>query len=215
MKKRWLWVEWFLLFMVAPVAVGFGLRATPWLLILGTVATGAAFWLARQGGFDFRQFWHNDSPEAERRQLKAVLLRFACCATALTGLVFAFLPEKLFHFPRTAPVYWAALLIAYPLLSVYPQELLYRAFFLERYRRLFGRKELMPVASALAFAWMHLIFRNPLAVLLTLAGGLFFALTYMRTRSLRLVCLEHALYGNLIFTIGLGEFFTQSALFPY
>jgi membrane protease YdiL (CAAX protease family) len=63
--------------------------------------------------------------------------------------------------------------------------------------------------SALIFAWMHLIFRNPLAVILTLVGGWFFAQTYARTRSLRLVCLEHALYGNLIFTIGLGEYFCK------
>jgi membrane protease YdiL (CAAX protease family) len=98
------------------------------------------------------------------------------------------------------------------LLSVYPQELLYRAFFVRRYRHLFPRKEFLLLASALVFAWMHLIFRNPFAVVLTLVGGLFFTHTYIRTRSLRLVCLEHALYGNLIFTIGLGEFFTQGML---
>jgi hypothetical protein len=43
--------------------------------------------------------------------------------------------------------------------------------------------------------------------LLTLIGGWFFAETYARTRSMRLVWLEHALYGCLVFTIGLGDYF--------
>ncbi len=198
--------------MAAPIAIGFGLRKMPWLVLLFGVAVAAGLWLSQRGGFDLKQFWHGENPAHERQQLKQMLLRFAGCALALIALVLAFFPHKLFLFPRTMPVYWAVLLIAYPLLSVYPQELLYRAFFVRRYRHLFPRKEWLLMASALVFAWMHLIFRNPLAVVLTLVGGLFFTHTYLRTRSLRLVCLEHALYGNLIFTIGLGEFFTQSML---
>lgn len=212
MKKLWLWIEWILLFVIAPIAIGFGLRKTPWLLLLLGLALVAGTWLSQHGGFHRKQFWHGENPAHERQQLKNILLRFTGSTIALIGIVLAFFPQKLFLFPRTMPLYWVALLIAYPLLSVYPQELLYRAFFVRRYRHLFPRKEWLLIASALVFAWMHLIFRNPLAVVLTLVGGLFFTHTYVRTRSLRLVCLEHALYGNLIFTIGLGEFFTQSLL---
>jgi hypothetical protein len=70
----------------------------------------------------------------------------------------------------------------------------------------------MSLASALVFAWLHMIFRNHLAVILTLVGGWFFAQTCARTHSLRLVCLEHSLYGNLIFTIGLGNYFLENGL---
>jgi membrane protease YdiL (CAAX protease family) len=210
MKKFWLWIEWILLFVAAPIAIGFGLRQMSWLLLLFGVAVAAGLWLSQRGGFHLKHFWHGEDPAHERRQLRQVLLRFTGCALALIGFVLAFFPHKLFLFPRTMPLYWAALLLAYPLLSVYPQELLYRAFFVRRYRHLFPRKEFLLLASTLVFAWMHLIFRNPFAVVLTLVGGLFFTHTYIRTRSLRLVCLEHSLYGNLIFTIGLGEFFTQS-----
>ena len=59
---------------------------------------------------------------------------------------------------------------------------------------------------------MHFIFRNPWALAFTLIGGLFFSQTYARTRSLRLVCFEHALYGNFMFTIGIGEFFHHSRI---
>lgn len=212
MKNYWLWLEWILLFVAAPLAIGFGVRKMPWVLLLVGVAVAAGVWLSQRGGFRRKQFWHGENPAHEWQQLKQVLLRFAGSALVLMGIVLAFFPQKLFLFPRTMPLYWLVLLIAYPLLSVYPQELLYRAFFVRRYRHLFPRKEWLLLASALVFAWMHLIFRNPLAVVLTLVGGLFFTHTYIRTRSLRLVCLEHALYGNLIFTIGLGEFFSQSIL---
>ncbi len=212
MKKSWLWLEWSLLFVATPVAIGFGVRNMPWLLLLFGVAVAAGLWLHQRGGFHRRHFWHGQNPAHERQHLKPILLRFLGCAMVLIGLVLTFFPHKLFLFPRTMPLSWAAVLLAYPLLSVYPQELLYRAFFVRRYRHLFPRREWLLLANALVFAWMHLIFRNPLAVVLTLVGGLFFTHTYIRTRSLRLVCLEHALYGNLIFTIGLGEFFSQQTM---
>jgi membrane protease YdiL (CAAX protease family) len=42
---------------------------------------------------------------------------------------------------------------------------------------------------------------------LSFFGGLIFAWRYLRTNSFWAVALEHALYGNLIFTIGLGVYF--------
>jgi len=212
MKKWLLWVEWVLLFVAAPVVVGLALRSGLWMSLLGFTAVMATIWLARSGDFGVKYFWRGDDTEAERRQLKGVLLRFSISAAGLVALVLALFPEKLFEFPRAAPMRWAVLLAVYPVISVYPQELLYRAFFAHRYRSLFPRTELSLFASALVFAWLHLIFRNHFAVILALVGGWFFAQTYARTRSLRLVCLEHALYGNLIFTIGLGNYFLQNTL---
>jgi membrane protease YdiL (CAAX protease family) len=98
-------------------------------------------------------------------------------------------------------------MLLYPLLSVYPQELLYRGFFFHRYAPLFGSGRGMLLASALSFGFVHIIFRNTLAVFLCVSGGLLFALTYNQSGSLLLACLEHALFGNFLFTIGLGQFF--------
>ncbi len=95
--------------------------------------------------------------------------------------------------------------MVYPLLSVYPQNVVYRAFVFHRYRGLFADEAVVIWASAAAFAWAHVIFHNPMALLLTFAGGLIFAQTYRRHRSLLLVSIEHALYGLLVFTIGLGH----------
>lgn len=209
-ENLWLWVEWVLLFLAVPLAVGFGLRSTPWIPLLLLVTVGAGVWLARRERGGLRGCWRGANAAAERRQLRDLLLRFLASTLGLVGIVLTFFPERLLQFPRALPLRWAALLVLYPLLSVIPQELLYRAFFVRRYARLFPDARRMLTASALVFAWLHLIYANPLAVALTLIGGVFFAETYARTRSLRLVCLEHALYGNLIFTIGLGDFFSQT-----
>ena len=93
-----------------------------------------------------------------------------------------------------------------PLLSVCPQEFLYRAFFFERYQPLFGSGRGMIAASSLAFSFVHIIFGNWIAVGLCCLGGLLFSPTNAPALSL-LACIDHALFGNLVFTIGLGQFF--------
>ena len=70
----------------------------------------------------------------------------------------------------------------------------------------------MILASAAAFAFLHIIFRNGLAVALTFAGGLLFAARYAQTGSLAASTFEHALYGCWLFTVGLGQFFYHGTI---
>jgi hypothetical protein len=42
-------------------------------------------------------------------------------------------------------------------------------------------------------------------------GGLLFSWSYQQSGSLALTCIEHALFGNFLFTAGLGEFFYHGA----
>jgi len=65
----------------------------------------------------------------------------------------------------------------------------------------------MIAASSLAFSFVHIIFGNWFAVGLCCLGGLLFSLTYQRSGSLLLASIDHAVFGNFIFTIGLGQFF--------
>ena len=60
---------------------------------------------------------------------------------------------------------------------------------------------------------MHIVFMNPVAVLLSLVGGFLFSATYSKTKSLLWVSVEHSLYGMLIFTLGLGKFFYGATTF--
>jgi CAAX protease family protein len=113
----------------------------------------------------------------------------------------------LFRFPRERPGRWLAVLLLYPLVSALAQEVIFRVFLFHRYRTLFSTPGRMVTASALVFALAHLILDNWLAPVLALVGGLLFGWTYLRTRSLLLVTLEHGMWGNWLFTVGLGQYF--------
>ena len=139
--------------------------------------------------------------------LLPLFLRDAVFVAFLGAAVWLFAPELLFSLVRRAPLFWVLIMLLYPLLSVYPQELLYRAFFFHRYQPLFGSGWGMLLASAFAFGFAHIILGNWISVALCLIGGLLFALTYQHSGSFLLTCLDHALFGNFIFTIGLGQFF--------
>jgi membrane protease YdiL (CAAX protease family) len=160
--------------------------------------------LRRDSTFDLSQLiaWGNIRPF-----LTAILIRDAVCLVGLGIAVYFLAPQMLFSLIRRSPWLWALIFLLYPLLSVYPQELLYRAFFFHRYQALFGRGWGMLLASALAFGFVHIIFRNWLAVGLCVIGGFLFSLTYQTSGSLLLTCLDHAIFGNFLFTIGLGQFF--------
>jgi membrane protease YdiL (CAAX protease family) len=139
--------------------------------------------------------------------LPTLLIRDAVCVLGLGIAVYFLAPQLLFSLIRRSPLLWAVIFLLYPLLSVYPQEFLYRAFFFHRYQPLFGRGRGMLLASAVAFAFVHIIFRNWLAVGLCLIGGFLFSLTYQTSGCLLMACLDHAIFGNFLFTIGLGQFF--------
>ncbi|GIF19041.1 membrane protease YdiL (CAAX protease family) [Actinoplanes tereljensis] len=159
------------------------------------------------------------------RRTRTALLRAGALRTALPGVLALWLAvsvlavvavalfdrDHLFDLPRREPLLWLAIVIFYPLVSVYPQELLFRAFLLHRYAPVFGTGLAAAAASAVAFGFAHLLFGNVLAVVATIAGGWLFARRYQRTGSLLVVSVEHALYGLTIFTVGLGQYFYHGA----
>jgi membrane protease YdiL (CAAX protease family) len=199
-----LMLEFFGFFVIPPLLIS--LRIIPNLPIpYLLVAAVAGFLILRRNAavrsamlFQWRGIWP---------QLVPVLLRDAILLILLGLAVRIFAPEFLFSLVRRQPLFWALIMLLYPLLSVCPQEFLYRAFFFQRYQPLFGSGRGMIAASSLAFSFVHIIFGNWLAVGLCGLGGLLFSLTYQRSGSLLLASIDHALFGNFIFTIGLGEFF--------
>ena len=104
---------------------------------------------------------------------------------------------------------WAAVCLLYPLLSVYPQEIMFRTFFFHRYSDLFRRPSVAIAVNAVLFGWAHVIVHNTMAMLLTTVGGLLFASSYARSRSTLLVAVEHALYGDFVFSVGIGGMFVN------
>lgn len=204
------WAELVGGFVLFPLMAGWWVPPMAWIPSLW-VAALMAWWMLRQADRN-GSFPEAPKQESEIVVLRLVLVRFAICAVALAAFVRIWLPGHFLNFPRERPLIWMAVCGLYPLLSVYPQELIYRRFFFRRLAGLWASSVRLSLASAIAFSWMHLILRNPVAVGLTLVGGWFFAETYRRSRSLRLVCLEHALYGTLVFTVGLGHYIYHGAV---
>ncbi len=122
-----------------------------------------------------------------------------------TLYVFIMDPNKLFCIVINKPVMWISILGVYTLLSVWPQEIVYRTFFFARYEELFQNKKLLIFINAILFSLAHLFFKNTLVIVLTFIGGLLFAYSYFKSKSTLLVSVEHALYGNWLFTVGMGE----------
>ena len=73
-------------------------------------------------------------------------------------------PHLFFNLPRMRPDIWILIVCFYPVLSVIPQELVYRTFYFHRYGPLFaGRPWLAILTNAALFAFAHIIFGNWIA----------------------------------------------------
>ena len=168
------------------------------LLWLGTVY--ALFLLRKQKVKSL--FWHFD-----RDALKHIFARFVFLGLLLGIAVWAYFPEMLFSFPRMRPELWLAVMLLYPLLSALAQEIIFRTFFAYRFEHIIADRRALILINALLFSYIHGVFGNPVAVVLSFLGSLLFMSTYLKTRSVTMTTIEHALYGNLIFTLGIGTFF--------
>lgn len=166
--------------------------------------------LLRDPTFPRANLWQIDG---WRRVWPGVLLRAALAAVLLTAVTCWLAPQRLLAFPRTRPGVYALVMVLYPVLSAYPQGLIYRGFFAQRYRAWFRSETALLLASAAAFSFAHVVLLNWVAPVFTFVGGLLFMHTYLRTRSLVLAAAEHALYGNLAFTLGIGWYFYAGARF--
>jgi membrane protease YdiL (CAAX protease family) len=202
-------LELLILFVALPLSYRFSPVRIPALPLLWGVAGYALWQLWIDRAFDRTKLWN---AAALPGHLRAIFAIFGVVALLIWVGVRRFAPHLEWSFVRQHPVFWAVVMAAYPVLSVYPQGVLYRAFFFERYGSLFPGKWAMIVASAAAFAFLHIIFRNPLAVALTFAGGLLFAARYAETGSLATSTFEHALYGCWLFTVGLGQYFYHGTI---
>jgi CAAX protease family protein len=209
MPRSLLILEFLIVFVALPLAYRFSPVRIPALPLLWAVSGYALWQLLRDPHFDRSLLW-NAGPLTHH--LGSILAIFAIAAAAIWLGVHRLTPQLEWSFVRSNPTFWAIVMVAYPVLSVYPQGILYRAFFFERYAVLFPGKWTMIFASAAAFAFLHIIFRNTLAVALTFAGGLLFAFRYAETNSLLTSSAEHALFGCWLFTVGLGQYFYHGTI---
>jgi CAAX protease family protein len=201
-SKIWKWSEIILVFVGLPLLYFFDYIPFHKSIPLLTVFLLFLFLLLRDKGFDRKLFGLNGF-----KSWRFLLVRFLIFVFVSTLLVLIISPEDLFILPRKQLFLWGMIMIFYPIWSAYPQELIYRSWYFHRYRSLFKREWVFMVLNALLFSFSHIIFRNWLAIVMTFFGGLMFAYTYRRSNSLMTVFIEHLLYGNFIFTVGIGQYF--------
>jgi CAAX protease family protein len=132
-------------------------------------------------------------PRTPRQEVKRVLLLFALLSAGIAVVLALAAPQMLFNLPRTNTQLWLMIMIFYPLVSVLPQEFMYRRFFFRRYQDALGGPWTTIALSATLFGYVHLLFGSWISVAMTLLGGTLFAITYHRTRSLLACSVEHAL----------------------
>lgn len=202
MRKLYLWLELILVFVVLPLLYYLEYipvhKAIP-LLLVGLYCLVIVL---KDKSFDRSIFKVVRSYPWRELFLKGVLFLIFTSAW-----VYFYRFDAFFYLPRNDFDLWLLVMVSYPLWSAYSQEFIYRAFFFHRYRLLFSNGYVMVFVNALFFSMAHIIFRNFIALSFTFFGSLLLSLTYLKNRSLNAVFLEHTIYGNILFTNGLGVYF--------
>ncbi len=193
--------EFFILFFLLPVslALAFNIWVKVGMVVVGFIYI--LFKLKKSENIHFRikknlnwkSFWGR------------IFITFLVVSILTTVYVWFQDKNALFYVPFNNPGLFVAILFVYTFLSVWPQEIIYRTFFFERYEVLFQNKTLFIFINAIVFSLAHLFFRNALVLILTFIGGIIFGYTYLKYRSTTAVSIEHAIYGNWLFTVGMGQ----------
>ena len=202
-KKNLLWLEFIVLYLIFPLIYACNRESSPgvYLVVLSLIGFIILF---KDNEFSNKIFFNRNALLSDFPRIAAIFLFVTALLLLLT---YTFYPEYLFFCIKNHFSIWCSLMVYYPLILVYPQELLYRAFIFHRYSPLFSSEKSVMHLSAAAFSFGHIIYFHPVSMILTFFGGYLFAYTYAKTKSLLVVSIEHALYGCLLYTIGLGRFF--------
>jgi len=203
-------IELFILAVALPTWVIVN-RQAPWMfnyLWGATVYCGVVHRLVSRE--KFRTLWKWDA--VDWANLRPMLVRWAILTVVMGLLTYVLFPDKFLALADRDPRFLLLLFVLYPILSALPQEFIFCTFIFRRYRSWFGEGRLMILVSTIIFAYAHVLFINWVAPIVSFVGGLIFACTYAKTRSLSLVSIEHGLYGNSLFFWGLGWFFYGGAV---
>ena len=181
-----------------------GIRVAP-LPILWLATIGCLVLLWRGGKSPPPPVRAEVNPTTRSRARIEVAITVVVGSLLLLLLYGAISNEPMFVFPRRNPRIWLIVLVLYPLLSVVPQGIVFRRWFVWRYRSILGTGTLMVLIGAICFGCSHILFGNVVAPLVTCIGGVLFMRTYLRSGSGWLADLQHALLGDVAFTIGYGQ----------
>jgi membrane protease YdiL (CAAX protease family) len=199
--RIYLWAELTLLFVIVPVALS---QKIPTGIKIAAVLLGVAYvvYVSNKVGLLKSRLFN---AVFSARTIRSSLVRLLIVLLATTAYGYAVEPSLLFQAPLTKPLMWLGICLGYALFSAFPLEFIYRVFFYNRYRALFGTHFVFVLYNSLLFALAHLIFGNNLVLVIAFIGGLLFNYSYSKNQSYLLVSIEHSVYGCWLFTLGMTE----------
>ncbi|WP_088343302.1 MULTISPECIES: CPBP family intramembrane glutamic endopeptidase [Rhodomicrobium] len=207
LRRVWLTLEMLVFFVATPIGVYSLLYdfRIPLFTLLLPVFVFFIFFLTFDRSFSWREHLRVG---ISLPVLASILAVFAVAGPAIALFAYHDVGDRFLRFPRFAYDTWIMVMILYPVISVTTQEIMYRVFFFHRYGALFaGDPQAGIMLNAVLFSFSHIVFQNLTTLVISFLGGLLFAWRYQSSRSYWALVLEHALYGNLIFTVGLGRYF--------
>ena len=145
--------------------------------------------------------------QVPRKVIQGNAILIVLAAILMLGYVYFFHRENLFNLPRANIWLYLGLCLFYPVFSAFGQEIIYRTFLSRRYSGILAKKWHFVVASALTFSFMHIVYYDPVSLILTFIGGLYFARNYQLTRSVLFTSVLHGIFGIMMFGVGLGQHF--------
>lgn len=190
------------LFVLIPILFYLDFIPGPKAIPLLAVFLFALVFLLRSKTFNRKELGFNSY--SDWRQL---IIKMIVATIVVYVLTIIFVPERLFYLPKNNPQLWVAIMLFYPIWSAFTQELIYRPFFFHRYKILFGNDKALFVLNGLLFGFLHIIFKNWVAVLGSSLIGLYWAYSYSKHKSQMVVFIEHSYVGNMLYTFGLGSYF--------
>ena len=173
-------------------------------IIILPVLAGIFLLLRRSSDFTWSELIRWSIP---RKTIVAHAGIILIAALLMLGYVLLFERENLFNLPRTNIWIYLGLCLFYPVFSAYGQEIIYRTFLKNRYAAILPKAWHFVLASAITFSYMHMVYYNPISLILTFIGGLYFARVYWQTRSVLFTSVLHGIFGIILFGVGLGQYF--------
>ena len=203
-----LWSEFVLLFIGVPILMLAFFGQYSLFGLIWTLAALSVGLLAMTPGFTWDMLWKGPV----FTEWRLILGFWVVTALASAGFVFAIDPSMFLSFALARPEFWLLVMVAYPLASALPQEIIFRSLFFERYGDLFSSPAMLIAANGFVFGFGHLFYQNWVTISMTAVGGAIMGWAYLRGRSMLLAWVLHALAGQLVFTMGLGRYFYHGAV---
>lgn len=214
MRPENLWrirlVEFLLFFIAVPVGIAVFLPPQMMFSALFAATLVGLVLLVFTPGFQWRELFKGVAEVNSGIVVLTAVITFIASYAIMTWTR----PDALFRLiiepmPRTSAGLPIFLIIAlfYPLVSAFPQELIFRPLFFRRYSMLLPKQSLAILLNAFIFSLAHLMYWSWIVAVMTFFGGLLFAWSYQVRKNFAEAVILHSVAGVVLFAVGMGVYF--------